>query len=238
MPKRIVSLFLVLSLAFTLCSFSLADKAEEPVVLNNALELISFCDDIHRGQINLVKAQLYRSDSPEEVYLIYLNGTGFDFKKLNNPIASIACGLSITTDYLRTLITAAENEIPEGSKIVLAGHSLGGMIAQQFAADPEMKERYEIINILAAGSPIVATGIREGSINRIADGADVVPYLTLNVLRNLLYHINREFSGTLFAYDAHQSYFTSAVWAQYDCFGVKGGNVKISCRESDFIFYN
>ena len=195
MRKRIIALVLTIVMLLSVCPASFALNYEKPTYIDNTLELMQFCHIASHGPVSIVKAKLYRSIIPETVYLIYLHGTTLGFGKLNNLAASLSSGLSLDSRYLRTLKSAAKEQIPFGAKVILAGHSLGGMIAQQFAADTEMKLRYNILNILACGSPCVLTGTREGALHRLADCNDIVPYTTPLPTRNFTYCLQKEDGG-------------------------------------------
>ena len=104
------------------------------------------------------------------------------------------------------------------------------MIAQQFAADKEMKKHYQILNTLTMGSPYVITAKREGELHRMADSGDAVPYLSPALAMNaLLGDYNYERCGYFGNPGAahFDSYMYAEKWSVYDCFGIKGGSSKL-----------
>ncbi|MCR5698814.1 MAG: lipase family protein, partial [Treponemataceae bacterium] len=57
--------------------------------------------------------------------------------------------------------------LPQGSNLLITGHSLGGMIAQQAAAQDNVKNNYEVLNVVTYGSPLLANDTREGELHRL-----------------------------------------------------------------------
>ncbi|MBR3780365.1 MAG: hypothetical protein IKK63_04095 [Clostridia bacterium] len=187
----------------------------------------------HENVITVRKASLYTAEKyVGKVYLIALRGSDFTWNKedLNRTQNCLKSGFSFNTDYLEAVKNEAISKIPEGSFVVLIGHSLGGMIAQQFSADKEMKSRYNIINTLTMGSPFVITGKREGDLHRVADSGDAVPYLSPVLVANaFLGNYTYECCGYFGnPGGAHvDSYLYAEEWVEYDCFGVKNGTSKL-----------
>lgn len=66
--------------------------------------------------------------------------------------------------------------IPSDAPVLLAGHSQGGMIAQELATDPSFTGQYNVTNVLTAGSPTQPYAI-DPNIDylAIAHPADIVP---------------------------------------------------------------
>ena len=123
--------------------------------------------------------------------------------------------------------------ISKNSNLILAGHSLGGMIAQQVAADNSIKSNYNVMNTVCFGSPLLAAGSREGTVRRLGDTSDPVPYLSGSIFNNTAWAIaglqkeNGGYNGNVL--NAHtQSYTRQDVWGKYDAVGTKNGNVSIT----------
>ncbi|MCR5522328.1 MAG: hypothetical protein K6F64_01640 [Clostridia bacterium] len=165
------------------------------------------------------------------VYVIGITGTNptFDRQVLNNIYSCVLSGIGMNSPLLKEVIKAANEKIPAGADVIIIGHSLGGMIGQQFAGNREMKEKYNILNIVGMGSPYISQIGMEGELHRMADSGDVIPYLSLAFAGN--------FFGGNFTYEnggffgnpdgAHNvSYKEAEVWQKYDCLGIEnGGNV-------------
>ena len=224
--KRTVSILLVFCLLAAFALPCLA-RAEQISNVNDATNYILEQSEV----ITIRRATLYESGkSGRGVYLIALSGSDYSWNEdeitcLQNAIRS---GCSMPNSYLSAVIAKAKETVPKGSEIVLIGHSLGGMIAQQFADDSAMKADYTISYVLTMGAPYIADTAREGTLYRMADSADFVPYLSL---ATLLGQYAKDLSVETGGYPgllAHAlSYGQAACWQQYDALGVKGGSSSI-----------
>ena len=235
--KRIISSLLVLILICALipCAF-----AEESRTINTPSQVLNFGLRDGRGPISITKAVLHRGEKTDEVYLIALAGAKLSVKQKNNYTAFLASSMSLPTAYLATVKKAASEVIPEGSKLILAGHSAGGTIAQQFAADKTMREKYEILNVLACGSPTVVLFEREGALHRLADYCDPIPQISLAGPVNIFYKVSYENSKLLLEFEnPHaESYYSESTWSGYDCLGIRCGNAYLTCSESDCVSFS
>lgn len=226
--KKIIAVLIIASVFLSV--FSVMSFAYKTKILKDINDDTAFVIDENRPDIiKINKASLYKNGQYfGMVYVIGLMGSDFSTDKANiNCLQNcIRSGFSSNNSYLAELKKKATESIPQNSNIILIGHSLGGMIAQQFASDKEMKDRYNILNVVCMGSPYVITGKREGDIHRISDSGDAVPYLSPALITNAFLG-NYEYECCGYFGDpgnAHiQSYLTSEKWAGYDCLGVKGG---------------
>ena len=137
-----------------------------------------------------------------------------------------------------------KENIPYGSNILVTGHSLGGMVAQQVASESELKSDYNILNTVTFGSPLINGFEREGTVKRLGDKNDVVPYLSVSTFLNVIWQtlgLNREDGGyginSLVA--AHcESYQRSDEWGAYDVTGTKNGGKTLTLDFSTTRFYH
>lgn len=240
MKKRFIALLLAMLLLLTLSLPAFADteeptEPEEPITLSNPRETLYYGLREGNGPISITKYVLYMDQQPRPVYLIALTGAGYNPLNHNNFAEFIMSSVSLPTGYLRYVKNAARDIIPQGATVLLIGHSLGGTTAQQFAADKEMRSRYEILNVCTCGSPYIVELNREGSLHRLGEILDIVPVLSLAGPLNLFLDINYElggFSGQ-FKLPHETSYYFSSVWDKYDCLGVKGGSAYLVALPSD-----
>lgn len=230
MKKTLSLLFIVIML---LSVFTFPASAKGGTAVANVQDAMRLCMDANDSVFRIAKGTLYNGNKKEgRIYLIILSGSNMKWDK-NDPQGLQVClksGFSRSNIYLDSVIEAAKKTIPENSKVALIGHSLGGMIAQQFAADKEMKDRYEILNVLTMGAPYIIEKDSEGELHRMVDSGDAVPYLSAATVVNFFggnysYERNGYFGNPAAAH--FDSYQFAEKWQGYDCFGVKGGKMKI-----------
>ena len=195
-----------------------------------------------KGPITVTKGTLKNGLSSKPVYFITLSGTEMVFNQSTEVLTDLFSGFNLKNAYYYNVVNVILNNIPKGSNLVLAGHSLGGMIAQQVAADSTVKARYNILNTVTFGSPLLAAGFREGTVKRLGDVSDIVPLLSSNLfvtpIRALL-GLNRE-DGRYYGkpVTAHkESYTRTDLWGRYDVTGTKYGNAKLTLDLDTRVFY-
>ncbi len=91
-------------------------------------------------------------------------------------VTNLRTGTEAETFGLANARAAILASVPEGSTLVLDGHSQGGMIAQMLAADPEIKAKHKVQQTVAFGSLPIAIGAQEGDSRRITTLLDPVPF--------------------------------------------------------------
>lgn len=245
--KRILSVLLAFVLTFSAfaCSFSV-DAAGNTTTYTNAAEIAQLVSDGYnggvKGPITITKGTLQKSFSSKEIYLVTLSGTEWVFNQSTEAITDLFSGFNLKSAYYYNVVNIILNNIPKGSNLVLAGHSLGGMIAQQVAADSTIKAKYNILNTVTFGSPLLSAGSREGTVKRLGDINDPVPLLSANIFVKPLWALiglNRENGGYYFKpITAHKEcYKRTDVWGKYDVTGTKYGNAKLVLDLSTREFY-
>jgi len=194
------------------------------------------------GPISLIKGTLKSGWSTKTVYLVTLSGTELVFNQSTEVLTDLFSGFNLKNAYYANVVSVITKNVPKGANLVLAGHSLGGMIAQQVAADATIKSRYNVLNTVCFGSPLLAAGFREGTVRRLGDVSDVVPYLSGNLfvtpVRAVL-GLNREDGGYyLRPITAHNaSYGRADLWGKYDVTGTWYGSARLILDMSTRTFY-
>lgn len=228
MLKKIISALMAVLMIFSAFSFAVSAKGK---TIANVQDAAKMC---FQGElITIKKSTLYNgSKKVGTVYAAFLAGSNMQWDDSVNGLKTcVKSGMAKDNMYLDLLRETAKKDIPKGSKVILVGHSLGGMVAQQFAADTEMKERYEILNTLTMGSPYIMTEEREGGLYRMVDSGDIIPYLSTAFFKNFSEgNYTRIDNGYFGRPDAahNKSYQLADSWCEYDCFGIKGGTNKIT----------
>ena len=239
MKKRILCAMLSVLLLF-LCCFP-AGASQAPTVLSNAAETSAFVmvSRDFTTPIRLVPAKLTQDGETTDVWLVALLGVKPVRGQVNMVLNTIPAMLGRTNSYYRLVKSVLQENVPEGAKLVFACHSLGGIVAQKLRTDCELKEKYEILNVVTAGSPyiMVLESLAEGELHRLADIGDAVPFLspaTLVCLTKQLCTAHWENGGYLGnPSGAHNvSYKRADVWGGYDALGVPGGDAALSFNAS------
>lgn len=242
-----LSLLMVLVLFSTaLIPASKVHAGSENVTYTNAAEIATYVSDGYnqgtKGPITITRGTLKSLFSSKEVYLITLSGTEWVFNQSTEALTDLFSGFNLNNAYYANVVNIIKNNIPRGANLILAGHSLGGMVAQQVAGNNTIKSRYNILNTVTFGSPLLSVGTREGTVRRLGDITDVVPYLSINTVTapiRALAGLNREDGGYyLKPITAHkESYKRADVWGRYDVTGTKYGFAKLILDLNTRTFY-
>ena len=199
------------------------------------------------GPISITKGtytyKKYWWTEAKDVYLICLSGTDTDAENTTTGYwTDLLSGFEFDNKYVQNVKKAIMENIPANSNIILAGHSLGGMVCQQVAAESELKSNYNILNTVTFGSPLIDGFSREGTVKRLGDTSDIVPYLSVSTFYNIIWQaagLNTEDGG--YGWDvlsAHcESYNRNDVWGAYDVVGAKNGGATLSLDFSTTKFY-
>ena len=184
------------------------------------------------GPISITHGRMVsRSGKSQNIYLVTFSGTELVMNQSTDVIADLLSGFNLNNPYYYNAVKVIRANIKRGSKLVLAGTSLGGMVAQQVAANPTVKKEYQVLNTVGFGAPLLSQGFREGKIQCLGDWADPVPYFSINTFTAPVHSIlglNRERSGIILPIQAHcNSYIKDNVWGKYDAVGVRNGGTKI-----------
>lgn len=184
-----------------------------------------------KGPIIITKGTLTKGSSTRTIYLVTLSGTEMVTNQSTGYLTDLLVGFNLNNAYLSNAVKAITSTVPKNSNLILSGHSLGGMVAQQIAANTTIKNNYNVLNTVTFGSPLISAGSREGTVKRLGDTSDVVPYLSAT--GQIIWQVaglNRENGGYgTDAYNAHVgSYLRSDVWGKYDVLGYKNGSASIT----------
>ena len=244
--KKRLSLLLAVTLILTGFLSTREVEAAGGTTFTNAAQIANYVGDGYnqgtKGPITVTKGTLKKGFSSKEVYLITLSGTEWVFNQSTEALTDLFSGFNLKSAYYYNVVNVILNNIPKGSNLVLAGHSLGGMIAQQVAADSTIKAKYNVLNTVTFGSPLLAALSREGTVKRLGDVSDVVPLLSSNIFTMPLWSLlglNREDGGYyLRPVTAHkESYSREDLWGRYDVTGTKNGGAKLILDLSTRVFY-
>lgn len=198
------------------------------------------------GPIIVVQGQLQNWFIKKDVYLITLCGTELLDGQSTGILEDLLVGFQQENNaYTQNVVNMIKNTIPEGSNLFFTGHSLGGMVCQQVAANTYVKDNYNVLNTVTFGSPVISGGQREGVVRRLGDTSDFVPYLSVTgqFVRQIA-GLNREdggYSADGWSFSAgwkahNNSYIREDLWGDYDVTGKKGGHAKLTLDLSTLRF--
>ena len=235
--KRAISTIICLAICFVLAFSAFAQPSES--IFETAADIMAYVivDKEFTTPLRIVPAVLSKGSKSIDVYLVMLLGMK-DIKGQVN--SSKGGGTGVYSELVKKVIF--EN-VPEGSALVFAGHSLGGMTAQLLRYDEELCASYDILNVLCGGSPLTeAGGEPEGTLHRLTDVLDMIPYISSSSFCNFIRQIktaHRENGGYFFDPDgAHNlSYGRNDIWGKYDVFGEKGGNAILSFHADEILSF-
>lgn len=203
---------------------------EYPATLRTLNDAMRFAST--RESFEIHKALLYAPDKePENIYFVALRGTDRSFDKTDilGVFPCLKAFMNKENIYFDLVKKEMLKNIPAGSKVVMTGHSLGGMIAQQICVDAELNGNFTFVNVLNIGSPYVPVKTRLCPLRRFADRADMIPWLGFSVKANLftekpVFKSNGYFGKIVAAHT--DSYRDSDSWRPYDAFGeLNGGKI-------------
>ena len=212
----------------------------ETVTIENAAQMatltkVGYADYQTAGPISITEGRMtyntYWGAEDKEVYVVALSGTETIVDNQTTTVKEdLLSGFELSNEYATNVKNAIIDRIPAGSNIILAGHSLGGMVAQQVAADKYIKDNYEVLNTVTFGSPLIKGFTREGMVKRLGDSSDKNTFYSISSVLNIVWQyagVNHEdggYNGDSSA--AHcDSYLREDVWGNYDCAGEKRGSV-------------
>lgn len=235
--KHIFALVLALAMVLSVSISASAANGDNTTVLKSLPDTFLYIMEVHpivdQGPIAISQATLTENGEDTPIYFVALHGTEVtSIGEAVDVTSDLQAGFDKDSTYKADIIKDIKEDVPAGSNLVIAGHSLGGMDAQRVAADPEIKDNYNILYVTAIASPLLSYGETEGTVNRLAEKSDAVPYLSHYTLEDLdLQKSTRseEHGDDYNITNAHtHSYEDAAVWGNYDAVGTKGGNAVIT----------
>ena len=242
-PIDILARLLAVALIAVMVMSGAAACAANTRVITKAPQLAAMVKEgKNRGPISITKGRLVsRFGRSQDVYLVTFSGTELVLNQSTDVISDVLSGFNTNNAYYYNAVKVIREHVDKGSRLVLAGTSLGGMVAQQVAANPTIKKEYEVLNTVGFGSPLLSQGFREGTIRRLAVWADPVPYLSINTFTapiRSIFGLNREKSVYKLPIQAHiNSYVLDKPWGKYDATGTRNGGAKLVLDMSTRVFY-
>ena len=190
-----------------------------------------------QGCFSITKGTLKENGKSTPIYLIAAHGLETNaFGQTATYESCIRSGMEESNAYLTNFLKVIRKNVPKGANLVFAGHSLGGMVAQQAAADKSMQNRYNILHIVTWGAPLLCMGQIEGQLHRNCAAGDMVPLLSVYTLEDpdaQFNDRNREVADVIPVIQSHvYGYNDKNAWKDYDAIGVKDGKAVLKMNDS------
>ena len=190
-----------------------------------------------QGCFSITKGVLKQDGKQCEVYLMAAHGLETNAFGQNVDMESVLkAGRQQTSPYLKQYMAVIKQNVPKGANLILTGHSLGGMVSQQAAANKTMRKNYNILHVVTWGSPLIAKGQIEGQLHRMCAAGDVVPLMSEYTFTDTDAQFgdrNREEADVIPVIQSHvDGYNDKDAWKDYDAIGVKGGNAVLKMDDS------
>lgn len=189
-----------------------------------------------QGCFSITQGTLKENGKSTPIYLIAAHGLeGSAFGQTDDLTSCVQSAMEQSSAFLENFLKVIKENVPKNANIIFAGHSLGGMVSQQAAADKGMQKRYNIFHVITWGSPLLCMGEIEGQLHRNCSVGDVVPLLSIYTLEDSgaqLKDRNREEADVIPVIQSHvDGYNDKDAWKDYDAIGVKGGNAVLKMND-------
>ena len=165
--------------------------------------------------------RLSNSDMPQ-TWLVLLAGTEFNIlAQSNTPLAWLEA-FQVSSKFRQEVAQVITSWAPAGSNLIMVGHSLGGMVAQNLAADSTFRGNYKGIDVITYGSPKTVEPVSGIDYVWFAAVNDIVPTINpLNLFSQPPYIWVTVSPLSVSAIGVHIAYPTSTDLANYDGLGHK-----------------
>ena len=239
--KKTVAFICAVTLLFSLfIPFANAEGIAEDDSDKNILELdcvTAVAQNIQisypRGEIRICQAVLENGETARDVYYVTVRSLDRQSKGANNLIDALSLTFGGNCQYFNLTKQAIIEYVPEGSAIVIAGHSMGGMVVQKIICDEYLTENYEFLNAVTFGSPCIVTdkSLREGNLVRFEDEGDIIPKLSLALIFDRADYnsaVRRDGGYDSLDVSHNASYYISPEWEAFDALGAENGNAVLT----------
>jgi len=124
-------------------------------------------------------------------FLILLTGTVGGLTA-NNWNSAMMSGLGLPSDYQKQIKSIILKDLPDGATVHFAGHSQGGIMANNLSADKDIGNHVNVKSVSTFGAPVSAEpqdgelGEAKIEYRRFAAEGDIVPLLSKEAAINIL----------------------------------------------------
>lgn len=184
-------------------------------------------------------------------------GTGYDsdgnaIETATGILEDLQSGMGLTNEYLYDAYYAIYDNLKgeENTPLIISGISLGGMVAQQLAALPAINRYFNVTNVVAIGSPIIAPEEMDYSktaVQRMVDTVDLVPKLSVYQYEPTIdgYNTTFEKNNAIVITSTYKTFIGSHTlaypqvkfWNNVDVLGFEGGNATLTFDKLNMTAY-
>jgi hypothetical protein len=124
-------------------------------------------------------AQVLNVPKNDPTYLVTLSGTElFNLAQATTVPEDTLAEIDVHDAFYRVALHAIRATVPRGSRLILAGHSLGGMEIQNLVNDPALNDTYQVTDVIVFGTPKTKAPLVSGIRYRVLElVGDPVPAL-------------------------------------------------------------
>jgi hypothetical protein len=204
-------------------------KSRTTKVLSNAQKTAEAIFDQYSilGDLPIGIYRLNNPEMPECTYLVMLSGTQFIWHQANNVITDLMSSPGFLNEYFVDIVDAIYQYVPTGATLILAGHSLGGMEAQNVAADISIRRIYRVARVITFGAPLTVKDVAGTIYVRFATRPDPVPLLAIGTFTRVPHYYwlqnpnerEQALLGLLGGIEAHLSYPNLSNLYSFDALG-------------------
>ena len=170
--------------------------------------------------------QIARAMGQPNTYLVMLSGTEpFNLAQPTTLPQDLNAELGLPDAYFYSIQAAIRKYIPRGARIILAGHSLGGMEAENIVTDRSLLQRYRFTHVITFGSPRTLAPLNSNVIYTAFDlVGDPVPAIPLNQWPSGdVVPLSNRWSSDPSTFFGHLEYPSDAALSSYDPLGFLHG---------------
>lgn len=220
-----------------------------------AFESLSQTGYVEGGPIIIIKdATLTKDGKATKVNLVLLGGTEIKEGQATGIKEDVLSGMSLSNEYLYDAYYAIYDNIKDtDTPIVISGYSLGGMVAQQLAGLYYIQNYYNVSNVVAIASPLLAKdsiNYDKTTVVRMVDTNDLVPltsieengsYIDPNYCNDLVKSncavVKTGNSKTFIGAHVVEYVNPNGVWKNVDILGNENGNATLSFKKENVKAY-
>lgn len=141
--------------------------------------------DTGGGPAGRVRVEVVTAADGSRSAIVYMPGVQDWDTDSRNPMSggtALRAEAGVPSAYTDLVVQALEDAgVAPDEPVMLAGHSLGGIVAVQVAGDPAVADRFTVTTVVTAGSPVGAADVPAGvTVLAMEHPDDVVPRFDLS----------------------------------------------------------